>query len=278
VHETPQGRLTNSTFLATSRDSVLLDSNDRNPDWAEAFGMLASSKQVVEKIQMSNRNRPQLTINHAVDDQPAKLLSYEVILHGLGENLIKAHSASEAFEHLLNTDIAVLLIDVCMPQLDGFQLASMIREHPRFQKTAIIFISAVHLTDEDLVRGYEMGAVDYVPVPVVPEVLRAKVRVFIELYRKTKQLEALNQDLEMRVRDRMAELESAMAQLQQSDQLRSLALAAGQMGSWTWNVLNGNYVCDEGQCRIFGINLKCFELSADDVKTLVHPDDRERVQ
>src|SRR5262249_25967316 len=155
---------------------------------------LAGSKQVVEKIQMSNRSRPQSTINHAeanilmVDDQPAKLLSYEVILHVLGENLIKAHSASEAFEHLLNTDIAVLLIDVCMPQLDGFQLASMIREHPRFQKTAIIFISAVHLTDDDLVRGYEMGAVDYVPVPVVPEVLRAKVRVFIELYRKTKQL------------------------------------------------------------------------------------------
>jgi hypothetical protein len=83
VHE--QGRLTNSTFLATSRDSVLLDSDDRNPAWAEAFGMLAGSKQVVEKIQMSNRSRPQSTINHAaanilmVDDQPAKLLSYEVI-------------------------------------------------------------------------------------------------------------------------------------------------------------------------------------------------------
>ena len=212
-----------------------------------------------------------------VDDQPAKLLSYEVILRSLGENLIKANSASEVFEHLLNTDIAVLLIDVCMPRLDGFQLASMIREHPRFQKTAIIFISAIHLTDDDLVRGYEMGAVDYVPVPVVPAVLRAKVRVFVELHRKTKQLEALNEELETRIHDRMAELESAMERLRESDQLRSLALAAGQMGSWNWDTLNGKYVCDEGQCRIFGINPERFELSADYVRMLVHPDDRERV-
>src|SRR6185312_12277011 len=101
-----------------------------------------------------------------VDDQPAKLLAYEVILRDLGENLIKASSARQALEHLLKTDVAILLIDVCMPELDGFQLAAMIREHPRFQQTAIIFISAIHLTDVDLLRGYAMGAVDYVPVPV----------------------------------------------------------------------------------------------------------------
>src|SRR5215470_7547691 len=107
-----------------------------------------------------------------VDDQPAKLLAYEVILKDLGENLIKAASAREALEHLLKTDVAIVLIDVCMPELDGFQLAAMIREHPRFQQTALIFISAIHLTEVDRLRGYEMGAVDYVPVPVVPEVLR----------------------------------------------------------------------------------------------------------
>jgi CheY-like chemotaxis protein len=95
-----------------------------------------------------------------VDDQPAKLLSYEVILRELGENLIKTASAREAFECLLKNDVAVVLVDVCMPELDGFQLAAMIREHPRFQKTAIIFISAIHLTDVDRLRGYEMGAVD----------------------------------------------------------------------------------------------------------------------
>jgi len=81
-----------------------------------------------------------------VDDQPAKLLSYEVMLGELGENLIKAESASEAFSHLLKHDIAVVLIDVCMPELDGFQLATMIREHPRFQKTAIIFVSAIQFS------------------------------------------------------------------------------------------------------------------------------------
>src|SRR3984893_3497168 len=99
-----------------------------------------------------------------VDDQPAKLLAYEVILQELRENLIKTASAREAFEYLLKNDVAVVLVDVCMPELDGFQLAAMIRQHPRFQKTAIIFISAIHLTDVDRLRGYEMGAVDYVPV------------------------------------------------------------------------------------------------------------------
>src|SRR6202140_1511057 len=141
-----------------------------------------------------------------VDDQPAKLLSYEVMLGALGENLIKANSAKEALELLLKTDVAVVLMDVSMPELDGFQLAAMIRQHPRFQRTAIIFVSAVHLTDLDQLRGYEQGAVDYISVPVVPELLRAKVRVFADLHRKTRQLEALNRDLEQRVSERTEEL------------------------------------------------------------------------
>jgi len=127
-----------------------------------------------------------------VDDQPGKLLSYEAILNPLGENLIKANSGREALECLLKTDIAVVLMDVSMPDIDGFQLADMIREHPRFQRTAIIFISAVHLTDVDRLKGYERGAVDYISVPVIPELLRAKVSVFAELYRKNQQLESLN--------------------------------------------------------------------------------------
>jgi len=137
-----------------------------------------------------------------VDDQPAKLLSYEAILSGLGENLIKATSAREALERLLTCEIAVILVDVCMPELDGFEFARMVREHPRFQQTAIIFVSAVLLTEVDALRGYEMGAVDYVPVPVVPEVLRAKIKVFAELYRKTMELETLNRRLEQRVAER----------------------------------------------------------------------------
>ncbi len=141
-----------------------------------------------------------------VDDQPAKLLSYEVILSELGENLIKATSGREALEQLLKTDVAVVLMDVSMPELDGFELAEIIRQHPRFQKTAIIFISAVHLSDMDRLKGYERGAVDYISVPVVPEVLRAKVSIFVELHRKTYQLETLNRELERRVEERTEEL------------------------------------------------------------------------
>src|SRR2546426_10839028 len=130
-----------------------------------------------------------------VDDQPSKLLSYEVMLGELGENLVKASSGREALELLLKMDFAVVLMDVSMPELDGFELAEMIRQHPRFQRTAIIFISAVHLTDLDRLKGYQRGAVDYLSVPVVPELLRAKVSVFAELHRQAQQLEALNREL-----------------------------------------------------------------------------------
>jgi signal transduction histidine kinase len=153
-----------------------------------------------------------------VDDQPAKLLSYETILAELDENLIKANSAREALALLLKNEVAVILIDVCMPELDGFELAQMVRQHPRYQTTAIIFVSAVQVTDHDLVRGYERGAVDYVPVPVAPNLLRAKVRVFAELYRKTKQLERFNAELERRVAERTAELAAANAALAQTNE------------------------------------------------------------
>ena len=145
-----------------------------------------------------------------VDDQPDKLLTYEAILHELGEHLLKAGSAREALEYLLKTDIAVILMDVRMPEIDGFELAKMIRDHPRYQQTAIIFISAVHRTDFDQLQGYAHGGVDYVAVPVVPELLRAKVRVFVDLYRKTQQLAQLNCELE----HRMAELQRETAERQ----------------------------------------------------------------
>jgi two-component sensor histidine kinase/DNA-binding response OmpR family regulator len=211
-----------------------------------------------------------------VDDQPAKLLANEEILRDLGENLIKASSAREALEFLLKNEAAVVLIDVCMPELDGFQLAAMIRDHPRFEKTAIIFISAVQVDDVDRLRGYEMGAVDYVPVPVVAEVLRAKVKVFAELYRKTRQLERLNLELERRVAERTAELVSSNARLLASEQGRSLALAAGQMGSWDWDLVHGDWMWDEGQCRIFGVDHLSFKPSLDHVGALIDPQDRLR--
>jgi len=207
-----------------------------------------------------------------VDDQPAKLLAYEVILKELGENLAVATSGREALEYLLKNEVAVILVDVCMPELDGFELAAMIREHPRFQKTAMIFISAIQVSDIDRLRGYEMGAVDYVPVPVVPEVLRAKIKVFAELYRKTRQLERLNTELEDRVRARTAELETSTARLVESEWRRSMAIAAGKMGSWDWDWVNGDWMWDAGQYRIFGVDPKSFEVTSDNVQALLHPD------
>lgn len=189
-----------------------------------------------------------------VDDQPAKLMSYEVVLRELNENLIQAKSATEALQVLLKNDVAVLLIDVCMPDLDGFELAAMIREHPRFQRTAIIFISAIHLADTDYLRGYEMGGVDYVPVPVVPELLRAKVKVFAELYRKTRQLERLNDELERRVAERTAELEASAARLLESEQQLRLATEAAEIGLWDVNNVTNTLFWPPRVKAMFGIS------------------------
>jgi signal transduction histidine kinase len=166
-----------------------------------------------------------------VDDQPPKLLAYEAILGELGENLIKASSATEALQCLLKNEIAVVLVDVCMPELDGYELAAMIRQHPRCQKTSIIFVSAILMTDIDHLRGYECGAVDYVPVPVIPEILRAKISVFAELYRKTRALEQLNAELEQRVAERTSALEATTMALREADRRKDefLALLAHEL-------------------------------------------------
>ena len=150
-----------------------------------------------------------------VDDQPAKLLAYEAVLSQLGENLIKVKSAAEAMEVLLRTSVAVVLVDVCMPETDGFDLTALIRSHPRFHETAIIMVSGVHLNDLDRLRGYDLGAVDYIPVPVVPEMLLAKVRVFIDLFRKTRRLREMNRELERRVAERTRELRRSNEELRQ---------------------------------------------------------------
>ena len=165
------------------------------------------------------------------DDSQAKLLSHQAILEEIGENLLTACSAAQAFEVLLKNEIALILIDVCMPDLDGFELATMIRQHPRFETTAIIFVSAVMMTKPDQLRGYQLGGVDYVPVPVVPELLRAKVKVFVDLYRKTRQLERFNAQLEQRVAERTAELQRFNEELEQriEDRTRERETALAQL-------------------------------------------------
>ena len=161
-----------------------------------------------------------------VDDEPSKLLSYQVILDELNENLIQARSASEALSVLLKSDVAVVLMDVSMPEIDGFELANIIHQHPRFRKTAIIFISGVHLSDSDRIMGYRNGAVDYISVPVVPEVLRAKVSVFAELHRKTRQLEDMNTVLERLVAERTNELQLSEQEFRKRAELLEVASEA----------------------------------------------------
>ena len=130
-----------------------------------------------------------------VDDNPARLLSYRAILEPLGERLVEANSGMEALRRVMEEEFAVILLDVNMPQMDGFETASMIHQHPRFEKTPIIFVSAVNVSELDRLQGYKLGAVDYVMVPIIPEILRSKVMVLAELFRKRSELQSLNSRL-----------------------------------------------------------------------------------
>jgi signal transduction histidine kinase len=130
-----------------------------------------------------------------VDDKPERLLSYEAVLAQLGETLVKAHSGEEALRRLMETEFAVILLDVSMPGMDGFETAELIHQHPRFENTPIIFVTGVHVGDLDRLQGYRLGAIDYVQVPLVPDILRSKVAVLVELYRRRRALAGENASL-----------------------------------------------------------------------------------
>ena len=144
-----------------------------------------------------------------VDDQPQRLISYRAILADLNLGLVCARSGREALELLMNQEYAVVLLDVSMPDMDGFEAAKLIHEHPRFERTPIIFVTGVHLDDLDRLKGYSLGAVDYVSVPIVPEILRSKVSVLVELYCKRKELQRANDEL-ARANARLSEANIAL--------------------------------------------------------------------
>lgn len=145
-----------------------------------------------------------------VDDQPGKLLTYETILADLQENLRMVKSGREALHYLLHEEVAVILLDVVMPEMDGFETATLIRQHPRLEHTPIIFVTAFSTSEFDTLKGYELGAVDYVFVPVVPEILRAKVSVFVELHRKRRDLARANAKLNVEITERKRAQEQAL--------------------------------------------------------------------
>ena len=155
-----------------------------------------------------------------VDDQPARLLTYQSVLSELGQNLICAHSGLEALDKLMREEFAVVLLDVSMPGMDGFEAARLIHEHPRFEKTPIIFVTGVHVTELDRLKGYKAGAVDYVSIPVVPEILRSKVAVLVELYCKRRELRELNRNLAL-ANERLAEANTTL-QAEKTRELKDL--------------------------------------------------------
>lgn len=145
-----------------------------------------------------------------VDDQPENLQALEVLLGGLGQNLVRANSGKEALRHLLDNDFAVILLDVQMPDMDGFETAALIRQRKKTEHTPIIFVTAISQSDQHVAAGYALGAVDYIFKPVVPEILRSKVSVFVELQKQNHQIHELNRVLQSRA----AELEMANRELE----------------------------------------------------------------
>ena len=147
-----------------------------------------------------------------VDDRPDKLLAHEAILSELNQNLVRATSGKEALRCLLKQDFAVILLDVNMPVMDGFETAALIRQRPRSETTPIIFISAVNDTETHVSRGYSIGAVDYILTPVVPEILRAKIAVFVDLFKKTEQVKRQAEERAKLVQEQIARAEAEARQ------------------------------------------------------------------
>ena len=147
-----------------------------------------------------------------VDDRPDKRLAYEVMLAELNENLVCARSGKEALRCLLQQDFAVILLDVNMPGMDGFETATLIRQRGRSETTPIIFISAVNDTENHVSRGYSLGAVDYILTPVVPEILRTKIAVFVDLFKKTEQVKRQTEERARLIHEQAARVEAEARQ------------------------------------------------------------------
>ena len=141
-----------------------------------------------------------------VDDDPSKLIALRAVLDPLGANVVEARSGADALRHLLKGDFAVILLDVRMPIMSGFETAEMIRQRPASELTPIIFVTAFDQAETNLARGYELGAVDFVFSPIVPAILRAKVTVFVELYKSQHELKRYRTQLQGLVQERTTAL------------------------------------------------------------------------
>jgi PAS domain S-box-containing protein len=215
-----------------------------------------------------------------VDDRKDKLLALGAVLAPLGQNLIEAHSGKEALRLLLKNDFAVILMDVSMPTMDGFETAALIRKRPSSEHTPIIFVTSIGNSPNQMYQGYSLGAVDYILTPIVPEVLRAKVGVFVELWRKTEhikqQAERLREVEEAEHRRRLAEAEDRIETETKRNRFFTLALDMLGIGDFDGRLLQVNPAWE----KVLGYSEE--ELKGFRPDQLVHPQDLsvivERVQ
>ena len=233
-----------------------------------------------------------------VDDEARNLDALEVMLESSGCTLIRAQSADEALLAMLKFEFAAMILDIRMPGTSGIELANLVKQRRRTRDVPILFLTA-HLVDEDDIRrGYGVGAVDYLSKPINPDILRSKVAVFVELYRKTRALAVLNerlqaeiaerrkaqeaieqanQELELRVAERTAALSLAHRGVKENEERLRMAVDVAQIAAWQWDVLSGQMTWSTDPEALFGFPKGAF---GDDLRMVhtLHRDDKERVQ
>jgi PAS domain S-box-containing protein len=232
-----------------------------------------------------------------VDDEARNLDALEVMLHASGCTLVRAQSADEALLAMLRHEFAAMILDIKMPGMSGIELANLVKQRRRTQDVPILFLTAHLMEDEDILRGYGVGAVDYLSKPVKADILRSKVAVFVELYRKTRALEALNeelqrevaerqraqeviqqinQELELRVAERTAALNLAHRGVKENEERLRMSMEVAEIAAWEWDIKNGQMTWSTDPESLFGFPRGSF---GEDLRIFraLHPDDKVRV-
>jgi PAS domain S-box-containing protein len=207
-----------------------------------------------------------------VDDRADKLLAIEAILSNLGQNIVKARSGKDALRHLLNMDFAVILLDVSMPVMDGFETATLIRKRPSSEHTPIIFVTSINNSETHIARGYSLGAVDYMLTPIIPDVLRSKVAVFVELHKKSElikiQADELRRTAEFRHQRELADVEDRLEAETRRNRFFTLSIDLLAIASFDDYFIQLNPVWE----NVLGFTAD--ELKSKSLLEFVHPEDR----
>lgn len=207
-----------------------------------------------------------------VDDRADKLLAVEAILSGLGQNIVKARSGKEALRHLLHMDFAVILLDVSMPCMDGFETAALIRKRPSSEHTPIIFVTSINNSENHIAKGYSLGAVDYMLTPIVPDILRSKVAVFVELHKKSElikvQAEELRHAEEFKHQRELADVEDRLEAETRRNRFFTLSIDLLAIASFEDFLIQVNPMWES----VLGFSTD--ELRSKSMLEFVHPEDR----